>query len=232
MQACEASRGAPRCHPASSELRCARACKYPTFPGLPLSSAAAPHASPSGIEPKQPQNSTTTTEPLLQLSCTHPRPQLLMYCQRDHRLVLHGHVPQLEVHVVPAEDVAPVTAEADVADGRDDLAKERFVALCTSSQHAGNAAANVSTACRNGHNAQHWAPSCTAATWWEDLQRVRSIQTLFSITGAPSALPAARTCAARNALTCTMSLLLVSGHVLADTYLHWRAFTAFTASTQ
>jgi hypothetical protein len=52
-----------------------------------------------------------------------------MHCQRDHGLVLHGHVPQLQVHVVPAKDVASVAAEADVADGRDDLAEKRLVAL-------------------------------------------------------------------------------------------------------
>lgn len=47
-----------------------------------------------------------------------------MHSQGDHWPRFHGEVPQLEAHVVPAEDVPAVPAEADVTDGGDDLREE------------------------------------------------------------------------------------------------------------
>jgi hypothetical protein len=47
-----------------------------------------------------------------------------MHWQACHWFSLHGQVPQLEAHKVPAEHVAPAAAEAQAAGGRDDFREE------------------------------------------------------------------------------------------------------------
>ena len=59
----------------------------------------------------------------------YPRPQLLVHWVHSHWRCLHVDVPQLQVHVVATENVAPIPAELDVRNAADDLAEERLAAL-------------------------------------------------------------------------------------------------------
>ena len=59
----------------------------------------------------------------------YPRPQLLVHWVHSHWRCLHVYVPQLQVHVVATENVAPISAELDVRNAADDLAEERLAAL-------------------------------------------------------------------------------------------------------
>lgn len=51
-------------------------------------------------------------------------PQMIMYRDRLDRSRLHVDIPDLEVEVVPREDVPPIATELDVRDRRDDLREE------------------------------------------------------------------------------------------------------------
>ena len=54
---------------------------------------------------------------------------MLMHVVRRHRGALLVQVPQLQGHVVAAEDEAAVLAERDVRDAGDDLGEEGLVRL-------------------------------------------------------------------------------------------------------
>lgn len=59
----------------------------------------------------------------------YPGAEVLVHVVRRHRGVLLRQVPELQRHVVPAQDVPPVTAERDVRDAGDNLREEGLVGL-------------------------------------------------------------------------------------------------------
>ena len=59
----------------------------------------------------------------------HPSPQVLVYVVGGHWRALFIYVPQLESHVVTAEDVSAILAESDVRDAGNDLREEGLVGL-------------------------------------------------------------------------------------------------------
>lgn len=63
------------------------------------------------------------------LSCTYPGSQVLMHIVGGNRSILLVDVPQLQCHVVAAENVPPILAERDVRYAGNDLREEGLVGL-------------------------------------------------------------------------------------------------------